>query len=167
VCFLGEDGSGTTCIPVRALDAAMFGYPAAPADPNYRAPLGFLDLQGQAGTLKLAPNFALDEFADPAVIRDAVLQPHAVQRLQAIRDAVGPVVVEVAFRTPTADAAAGAPAGSRHPYGDGFELRAPNTTLSALAQACTANAGTATTTATTVRCDFRSVPVDPAMFGEP
>lgn len=171
VCYLGADRSGTTCLPLVAFyDALPAGYeypPGMRADGQDRPPLGLVDIEGVDPGLMLAPNFALDELARLEVGRYAVVQPHAVASLQAMRDAVGGIAVHTGYLSPSANAAAGEDEHSRYQYGDGFELSPNATTLSALSAACTGQGGTVVELGTTLRCEWSAVPLDEAFFGPP
>jgi len=173
VCYLGADRSGTTCLPLVAFyDALPAGYeypPGMQADGQDRPPLGLVDIEGVDPTLLLAPNFMLEELAQLAVGRYAVLQPHAVASLQAMRDQVGGIGVITGYLSPSANAAAGGELYARHQYGDGFELTPNEGTLPELSAACVAAGGAVTDlgTGTSLRCEWSSVPLDEAFFGPP
>lgn len=171
VCYLGADRSGTTCLPLVAFYAALpagYEYPPGMRDDGQdRPPLGLVDLEGVDPSLLLAPNFALDELARLEVGRYAVVQPHAVASLQAMRDQVGGIAVHTGYLSPSANAAAGEDASSRYPYGDGFELSPNSATLPALSAACTAAGGTVVELGATLRCEWSTVPLDEAFFGPP
>lgn len=171
VCYLGEDRAGTTCLPlVPFYDAlpAGYEYPAPMrADGQDRAPLGLVDIEGVDPALLLAPNFALEELARLDVGRYAVVQPHAVASLQAMRDQVGGIGVITGYLSPTANAAAGEDAYARYQYGDGFELVPNSATVPELSAACTAAGGAVTELGTSLRCEWSDVPLDEAFFGPP
>jgi hypothetical protein len=171
VCYLGADRAGTTCLPLVAFyDALPAGYeypPGMSGDGQDRPPLGLVDLQGVDPALLLAPNFALDELAQLAVGRYAVLQPHAVASLQAMRDQLGGIAVHTGYLSPSANAAAGEDEYARYQYGDGFELSPNSATLPELSAACTAGGGTVVELGATLRCEWSSVPLDEAFFGPP
>jgi hypothetical protein len=171
VCYLGADRSGTTCLPLVAFyDALPAGYEypmGVLGDGQDRPPLGLVDIEGVDPALLLAPNFALDELARLEVGRYAVVQPHAVASLQAMRDAVGGIAVHTGYLSPSANAAAGEDEHSRYQYGDGFELSPNAATLPALSAACTAQGGTVVELGATLRCEWSSVPLDEAFFGPP
>lgn len=171
VCYLGEDRSGTTCLPLVAFyDALPEGYaypPGMRADGQDRPPLGLVDIEGVDPGLLLAPNFALDELARLDVGRYAVVQPHAVASLQAMRDMVGGIGVHTGYLSPSANAAAGQEQYARYQYGDGFELSPNTATLAELSAACTAAGGAVTSLVDTLRCEWSAVPLDEAFFGPP
>lgn len=169
VCYLGADQANTTCLPLVAFYDALpegYEYPAAMrADGNDRPPLALIDVQEASGSLAIAPNFVLDELAQPSVGRWAVIQPHAVASLQAMRDQAGPIAVVTGYLSPAANSAAGGAADSRALYGDGFDLDPIDTTFEVLADLCVGQGGAATILDTHVHCEFSAVPVDEAFFG--
>jgi hypothetical protein len=171
VCYLGEDRSGTTCLPLVAFYADLpegYAYPPGVLENGQdRPPLGLVDIEGADPSLLLAPNFTLDELAQLAVGRYAVLQPHAVASLQAMRDQVGGIAVLTGYLSPSANAAAGESAGARYQYGDGFELSPNAATLPELATACVQQGGAAVELGASLRCEWSAVPVDEAFFGPP
>ncbi len=171
VCYLGDDGAGTTCLPLVAFYADLprgYAYPPSMlADGQDRPPLGLIDVQAASGALGLAPNFDLDELAQPALGQWAVIQPHAVVALQAMRDAAGPITVVAGYRSPSANATAGGELYARHQYGDGFDLDPVDATLSTLADLCVAQGGAAVEFVGHVHCELSAVPVDEAFFGPP
>ncbi|MCA9708670.1 MAG: hypothetical protein KDK70_22670 [Myxococcales bacterium] len=169
VCYLGADRAGTTCIPLGAFYAELpFGYEYPPAmrpDGQDRPPIGMVDIEAVRGTISLAPNFALDELAQLAVGRWAVLQPHAIESLQAMRDQAGSIGVVTGYLSPSANAAAGGELYARHQYGDGFDLSPFAVTLGELAGLCAAEGGTAVEFEDHIHCEFSAVPLDEAFFG--
>lgn len=171
VCYLGADRSGTTCLPLVAFYADLpegYAYPPGMRDDGQdRPPLGLVDLEGVDPALMLAPNFALDELAQLEVGRWAVLQPHAVASLQAMRDQVGGIAVLTGYLSPAANAAAGGELYARHQYGDGFELSPNAATLGELSAACVQQGGAVVELGASLRCEWSAVPVDEAFFGPP
>ncbi|MCX4245240.1 D-Ala-D-Ala carboxypeptidase family metallohydrolase [Paraliomyxa miuraensis] len=169
ICYLGGDRAGTTCLPLQAFYADLpvgYEYPASMLpDGQDRAPLGLVDIEGADPAMMLAPNFALDELARLEVGRWAVVQPHAVESLQAMRDQVGSIGVVDGYLSPAANAAMGGALYARHQYGDGFDLTPNAATIGELSAACTAEGGSAVEFATFVHCEWSSVPVDEDFFG--
>ena len=85
VCFPGADNQNTTCLPLAfPVNPTGYKYPA-PLNANYRSPIAYLDLDAVDVNTKVAPNFTLGEFVSRAKGRYAVLQPHAVVRMQTLR----------------------------------------------------------------------------------
>jgi Peptidase M15 len=171
VCYLGGDRAGTTCLPLVAFYADLpegYAYPPGERDDGQdRPPLGLVDIEGVDPALLLAPNFALEELAQLEVGRFAVLQPHAVASLQAMRDAAGSIGVITGYLSPAANMAAGGELHARHQYGDGFDLEPHEVSPSVLSDLCVQEGGIAVELGTSVRCELSAVPVDEAFFGPP
>lgn len=170
VCFPGADNQYTTCLDVHAFDPdappAGYAYPEAlGGDPNYRRPIALLDLEAEDPDLSLAPNFTLGEFAQAYKGRWAIVQPHAVASVQALRDAVGPINVNSGYRSPDYNAEIGGAGYSRHMYGDGFDLDPVEVSIATLQTECEAGGGMLVEYETHVHCDWRFDDVDEAFFG--
>ncbi len=170
VCYPGADNQYTTCLELHPFDpeAPPEGYAYGDAlggDPNYRPPVAFLDLDAEDPDLALAPNFTLGEFAQAAKGRWAIVQPHAVESIQALRDAVGPLGVNSGFRSPDYNAGIGGAGYSRHMYGDGFDFDPVDVSLAVLEGQCEAGGGMLVEYETHVHCDWRFDDVDEAFFG--
>jgi hypothetical protein len=169
VCFLGADRSGTTCFEVYVPDQTPAGYEYPDpyqGNPNYRRPVAFIDLDAVDPGLMLAPNFRLDEIAQRYKGRYALVQPHAVASLQALRDAAGAIGVNSGYRSPAYNSQIGGATYSRHMYGDGFDLAPQSVSLAALEGICTDNGGMLVKYGSHVHCDFRFDDVDPVLFGD-
>lgn len=172
-CYLGPEGLGDTCVAVVAWDPAWgpdYAYPE-PLDAQYAAPTAFLDLEEGSAVpnLEVAPNFVLSEFASARKGRFAVLQPHLVERLQAVRDGIGsPVLVNSGYRSPGYNAGIdGAAEWSRHLYGDAVDIASPESSLDALADQCEDEGASYVAVYTShVHCDWRDHPLDPAFFAD-
>lgn len=171
VCYLGEDRSGTTCLPLVAFYADLpdgYAYPPGVRDDGQdRPPLGLVDIQDVSPSLLLAPNFALEELAQLEVGRWAVMQPHAVESLQAMRDAAGSIGVLTGYLSPSANAAAGLDPYERYQYGDGFDLEPYDVSVAELSDLCVQQGGAVVEFDTHVHCELSSVPLDEAFFGPP
>jgi hypothetical protein len=170
VCFPGADNQYTTCLEVHAVDPDAppegYAYPdALGGDPNYRRPIALLDLEAEDPDLSLAPNFTLGEFAQAYKGRWAIVQPHAVAAVQALRDAVGPIDVNSGYRSPDYNAEIGGAGYSRHMYGDGFDLDPIDASIATLQAECESNGGMLVEYETHVHCDWRFDDVDEAFFG--
>lgn len=169
-CFPGADGLYDTCLALHAFDPDAppdgYAYPEALAgDPHYRKPVAFLDLEAEDPLLALAPNFTLGEFAQLSKGRWAIVQPHAVESVQALRDELGPLEVNSAYRSPDYNAGIGGAGSSRHMYGDGFDLDPVNVSLATLETACTNGGGMLVEYETHVHCDWRFEDPDEGFFG--
>ena len=171
VCYPGADGAWTTCLPLVDWQAgwgADYAYPD-PMDGSalYRAPIRFVDLsEGDPGVM-LAANFALSELMQEHKGRYGVFQPHAVERIQALRERVGgPVTINSGYRNVTYNAGVGGATWSRHMYGDALDMRSSAASLDALAGHCEAlGAGYIGWYETHIHCDWRDDPLDEAFFG--
>lgn len=170
VCYPGEDGSYTTCFDLVYIDPdaapADYVYPAAlGGDPNYRRPVAYLDLEAIDGATKIAPNFRLDELAQAFKGPYGIVQVHAVESLQALRDAAGALNVNSGYRSPAYNLSVGGATYSRHMYGDGFDLDPVGVTIAQLQDLCEAEGGMLVEYETHVHCDFRFDDVDVEFFG--
>ena len=168
-CYPGADNSGTTCLPIHVMAMpAGYEYPAGfNGDPNYRPPIALLDLEEVDPNTQLAPNFQLDEIAQLAKGRYAIVQPPAVASLQALRDAVGPIGINSGYRSPQYNVGIGGATYSRHMYGDGFDMDPVNVSLATLEGACNDEGGMLVEYDTHVHCDFRFDDADVGFFGTP
>ena len=168
VCYPGQDNSWTTCLPIHEKDPLPNGYQYADGfngDPNYRPPIALIDLEEVSPDTWLAPNFQLVELAQLYKGRWAIVQPHAVASLQELRDQVGAIGVNSAYRSPSYNAQIGGATYSRHMYGDGFDLDPAEVSNATLENACTSIGGMLVEYGTHVHCDFRFDPADPMFFG--
>ncbi|KIG12599.1 Dipeptide-binding ABC transporter, periplasmic substrate-binding component [Enhygromyxa salina] len=169
-CYPGPNDDYSVCFPivVPAPLPAGYDYPAPyQGNPNYRAPVRYLDLDAIDQSAQVAANFTLDEFAQSWKGRYAVLQPHAVAYVQDLRDVVGPISVNSGYRPPAYNAMVGGAGSSRHIYGDGFDLDPIEVPLATLEAACSNNAGFLVEYESHVHCDWRNVDVDVGFFGLP
>lgn len=166
VCFPGADGAGNTCLPLSFPgEPTGYDYPS-PLSSNYRQPIAYLDLQTIDGATKIAPNFRLDEFAQVAKGRYAVVQPHAVTRMQQIRTALGAIHINSGYRSPGYNAQIdGSATSSRHMFGDGFDFYGSNVSINTAESSCQSHAGFLVEYNTHVHCDWRNTPVDPLFYG--
>jgi hypothetical protein len=168
VCFAGPSGDDSVCVPLVDPDPLPADYDYAPGfmdDPNYRPPLRFLDLDSLDAELPVAPSFTLGELARAWQGPLAIVQPHAVVRLQALRDALGPLAVHSGYRSPGYNAAIGGAMHSRHMYGDAFDLEPLAAPLDDLAAACLEQNAFVVEYDTHIHCDWRDDPVDERFFG--
>lgn len=170
VCYPGADGSFNTCMPLHyftpATMPAGYDYPGIlNGDVNYRDPVAFIDLEENSASTSIAPNFVLSEIAEVGKGRWAIVQPHAVESLQALRDEVGAIAVNSGYRSPDYNEGVDGATYSRHMYGDGFDLDPVSVGLTELENACTAAGGMLVEYNTHVHCDFRFDDVDEEFFG--
>lgn len=168
-CYLGPDRDFAVCLPVGAPAPmpAGYDYPAPlNGSPQYLAPLAYLDLDGLDEGTALAPNFALGEFAQAWKGRYGVVQPHAIERMQAMRDALGALVVNSGYRSPEYNAGVGGATWSRHMYGDAFDIDPVSVSLDTLRATCEAHgAGYVGVYTTHIHCDWRDDPLSVPFFG--
>ena len=166
VCYPGADESGTTCFELHYVQPDGYDYPPAlNGNPNYRQPIAYIDLEEIDPSTMLAPNFRLDEFAEAFKGRYGIVQPHAVESVQLLRDDVGPIGVNSGYRPPEYNAGVGGATHSRHMYGDGFDLNPTAVGLSTLEAACTNRGGMLVEYNTHVHCDFRFDDASTEFFG--
>ena len=166
VCYPGADGSGTTCFELHYLQPDGYDYPPAlGGDPNYRQPIAYIDLEEIDPATMLSPNFRLSEFAEAYKGRYGIVQPHAVESVQLLRDDVGAITVNSGYRPPEYNAGVGGATHSRHMYGDGFDLDPTAVGLSTLETACTNRGGMLVEYNTHVHCDFRFDDASTEFFG--
>jgi hypothetical protein len=168
-CYPGADGSYATCLEVVELSPTPADYvypPPLSGSAQYAAPVRYLVLADHATDLQLAANFVMDEVAQEYKGDYAVVQPHAIQRLQDLRDVLGPLIVNSGYRNPAYNASVGGASSSRHMYGDAFDLDPVNVTLDELEDACYAHGASYVGVYTTHRhCDWRDDPLDAAFYG--
>ena len=169
ICYPGPAEDFSVCFPlVTPAPSPDYDYPAPYlGNVNYRAPIRYLDLSAINQSAQIAPNFTLDEVAQVWKGQYAVVSPAAIERIQDLRDIVGPIIVNSGYRNPAYNQMVGGATHSRHRYGDAFDLDPVDVALSTLECACTGNAGFLVEYETHVHCDWRNVDVNPAFFGLP
>ncbi|HET6585884.1 MAG TPA: 3D domain-containing protein [Nannocystaceae bacterium] len=168
VCYPGPDNDGTMCLPLAFPgEPSGYDYPGLlNGNENYRGPIAYLDLSAIPPETKLAPNFTLGELAQASKGRYAVVQPHAVARLQSIRGALGVLKVNSGYRSPGYNAGVdGSATWSRHMYGDGFDYAPQSASIDSGESQCQSKGGTLVEYTTHVHCDWRGTSVDPLFFG--
>lgn len=169
VCYPGQSGDFTTCLPLHRFETMPAGYEYPPpymGNANYRSPVALLDLEEVDPNTWLAPNFQLVEIAQLNKGRYAVVQPHAIVSLQGLRDQVGALGVNSGYRSPGYNAGIpGAATYSRHMYGDAYDLNPLAVSLATLENACVGQGGTLVEYGSHVHCDFRNTPVDEEFYG--
>ncbi len=167
VCYPGASGAYDVCVELEpaGTQGSDYVYPAS-SDARYPAPTAFLRVDDLGASTKLAPNFTRDELVQSWKGDWAVLQVHAVERLQDLRDELGPLNVNSGYRSPGYNESVGGAELSRHQYGDAFDLDPVGVSLSAMYAACEAHgAGFVLTYTTHVHCDWRDDTVEPAFYG--
>ena len=169
VCFLGQSRNTSECWPTVAPNPMPSGYdypPALNGSAQYREPVRYLDLNAIPAGTKLAPNFALSEITNPSNGRYGVVQPHAIVKLQALRDQLGALNVNSGYRTPSHNASVGGVSSSRHQYGDAFDITPSTATLAALDAACDAQGADYVGVYTGhIHCDWRNTTANTVFYG--
>lgn len=166
-CYPGDARYEPTCLPVQSIGENVDGY-AYPFvdDPIYAPPTAYLDLRTMAQTTALSRNFVLSEFAAAHQGRWAVVQPHMIEALQAIRNRVGPLKIGSGYRSPGHNKHVGGAPFSRHQYGDAVDLSGVEASLSEVRDACRIEgASYVKVYSSHVHCDWRNDPLDEAFFG--
>lgn len=168
VCYPGANNDWSTCLPLSFPgEPSGYDYPGLlNGNVNYRAPIAYLDLQAIPSDTKLAPNFTLGELAQASKGRWGVVQPHAVDRLQKIRNALGAVKINSGYRSPGYNAGiSGSATWSRHMYGDGYDFAPTSASINSGESQCTSKGGTLVEYTTHVHCDWRSIANDTGFYG--
>ena len=140
-CYLGEARDRRMCLEVVEVASlpVEYDYPAPlSGSSQYYEPLRYLDLDALDPSARLAPNFVLEEVAQAYKGRFGVVQTHAIDRLQAMRDDLGALVINSGYRNPDYNAGVGGATWSRHMYGDAFDIDPVSASLTELAEACEA-----------------------------
>ena len=167
-CYPGATRNWNACLGLGSFPSmgSDYDYPAPlSGSAQYQEPTRFLDLDSLDGSTLVAPNFRLDEVAHRFKGQYAVVQPHAIDRLQDLRDQLGPLIVNSGYRPPGYNASVGGAIHSRHMYGDAFDIDPVNVSLSTLQDTCYANgAGYVGVYATHIHCDWRNDPLSAEFF---
>ena len=166
VCFLGPNRSHDACVPIVAIgNASGYSYPS-PLNNNYRRPVKYIDLDAVSSDTKIAPNFRLGEIAQRSKGRYAIVQPHAVEKLQEMRDKRGALRINSGYRSPGYNASiSGSATRSRHMYGDAYDLKPLSSSINQLESTCTSVGGKLVEYNSHVHCDFRFTPQDTNFYG--
>jgi len=168
LCFLGVKRDGTACLDTIEATGlgADYAWPTS-SDARYRTPIRVIDLQAVDLSTQLAPNFRASEFLQAWKGRYGVLQPHAIARLQEVRDEVGgPVQVNSGFRSPAYNSSIDGATYSRHMYGDASDIYAASVSIAALGAICESLGASYVGYYTGhVHCDWRDDPLDPVLYG--
>lgn len=166
-CYPGPAEDYSACwdvVPAGGM-GPDYAYPA-PIGSNYQEPTRYLDLVAMDPAAMVAPNFRLDELAQEWKGPYAVVQVHAVERLQELRDALGALVINSGYRSPAYNASVGGASASRHMYGDAFDIDPVSATLTQLEAECYARgAGYVGMYVSHVHCDWRDDAQEAVFFG--
>jgi hypothetical protein len=170
VCYPGALEDYTACFPLVDHSDSMgpsYEYPEPyEGSAQYVAPVRYLDLSTIDHALSLAPNFGLGEFMHEDKGRFGLFQVHAVESLQAIRDASGGALyVTSGYRNVTYNEGVGGATSSRHMYGDAVDMHSAVLSLGELGALCDElDAGFVKYYDTHVHCDWRDDPLDESFF---
>ncbi len=171
VCYPGADGRYNQCYTLDPMsNPPPSGYDynencEASYGAQYQSPDMLLDLTTADPDDHIAPNFKLDELAHEWKGQYAVLQVHAVDKLQQLRDRLGPLVIISGYRSPGYNASVDGATCSRHMYGDAFNIQPQSSSFDALVDACEAlGAGYIGVYNEWVHCDWRYDKLDPAYY---
>lgn len=170
VCYPGPKLDWTACVDVvdhHDTWGADYAYPSPYNDsPQYAVPARYVDLSRTDPDLALAPNFVLDEFMQEHKGRYGMFQPHVVETLQIMRDALGSALsINSAYRNVSYNAGVGGATYSRHMYGDAVDISNSSATLAELSALCDdMGAGFISEYTSHVHCDWRDDPLDEILF---
>jgi len=173
VCYPGEAEDYSACIPVVDWSAAWgsdYSYPSPyEGSAQYSEPERFIDLTDHSSadpSLRLAPNFALDELMQEWKGDYAIYQVHAIEYLQVIRDAIGGgLTINSGYRNVSYNASVGGAEYSRHLYGDAADMASGAASLEELGGLCDdLGAGYVGYYETHVHCDWRDDTLDKAFY---
>ncbi|MEQ1567802.1 MAG: D-Ala-D-Ala carboxypeptidase family metallohydrolase [Myxococcota bacterium] len=168
VCYPGPSYAYDVCFGLVEPNPLPVEYeypPPLDGSAQYAAPSRYLDLESVDPYAQIAPNFTLDEFAAAYKGPYGVVQVHAVEVVQDLRDELGALVVNSGYRSPDYNAGLGGATWSRHMYGDGVDLDPVDATLDELADACAAHgADYVGVYEAHIHCDWRDTALDPAFY---
>lgn len=146
VCYLGANQDYKTCIPTKSIDAEALGYSDPYTDPNfmgtgdkaqYRMPKRAVLLKEVLPSLKISPDFILNEVMSLAKDSFGIYSPQVVEVLQKIRNSSSQLRINSAFRSPEYNASIqGSAKWSRHLYGDAFDVASSRLSLDQIVTLC-------------------------------
>ena len=170
VCYPGLNELGDTCFPLVEAGSDLgdgYAYPEPYLDnPQYNPPTRYIDLRVTDHSTAVAPNFNFGEFMSVTKGPFGLFQVHAVETLQAIREASGgAITVNSGYRNVTYNEGVGGAEHSRHIYGDAVDMTSAVLSLSALVELCEDfGAGFTRLYDSHVHCDWRDDPLDTLFF---
>lgn len=170
VCYPGSDGDYETCFDLVAMrdEYRIPDIPGEPKPASYVDPIALIDLTDLSESESLTASFVLGEIGQKWKGDHAVIQRHAIEKLQDLRDDAGPITVNSGYRPPAYNAGLSGSAGySRHMYGDAFDMKPHEVSLSELADICKkhdAYPGWIHVYTAHVHCDWRHKPQDSAFY---
>jgi len=166
-CYPGDREVYDVCVTLTPAGSqgSDYAYPSSSSS-NYQAPTAYLWVDDIPGSVLVAPNFRRDELAQDWKGDWAVVQVHAVERLQDLRDDLGAITVNSGYRSPDYNASVGGATLSRHMYGDAFDMALVSGSLSSLESGCYAQgAGFVSVYVSHVHCDWRDDQQEDAFYG--
>lgn len=166
-CYPGDRSVYDVCVSLTpsGSQGSDYAYPSSTSS-NYGAPTAFLWVGDIPGSVLVAPNFRRDELAQDWKGDWAVVQVHAVERLQDLRDELGALNVNSGYRSPAYNDSVGGATLSRHMYGDAFDMSLVSGSLTQLESACYAHgAGFVSVYVSHVHCDWRDDAQEDAFYG--
>jgi uncharacterized protein YcbK (DUF882 family) len=170
VCYPGSLEDYTACFGLVEYSDTMgpsYEYPEPyEGSEQYLEPTRYVDLSSVDHSSSLAPNFGLGELMHVDKGQFGLFQVHAVESLQAIRDASGGALyVTSGYRNVTYNEDVGGATWSRHMYGDAVDMHSDVLSLSELGALCDElDAGFVKYYDTHVHCDWRDDPLDESFF---
>jgi len=170
VCYPGSDGDHDTCFELTSM-RSEYEIPVIPGKPkpaSYLDPIALIDLRDLSESEPLTSSFVLGEIGQKWKGEYAIIQRHAIEKLQDLRDDAGPITVNSGYRPPEYNSGLSGSAGySRHMYGDAFDMKPHDVSLQGLADICKkhdAYPGWIHVYTSHVHCDWRHKPQDPAFY---
>jgi hypothetical protein len=170
VCYPGADGDYTACFGLvdhTPEMGAAYEYPEPfEGNPQYTQPLRFIDLTLADHSVDLEANFALGELMHEDKGQFGLYQVHAVESLQAVREASGgPLFTHSGYRNVDYNEGVGGAEWSRHMYGDAMDMHSETVGLAELLSICEdLGAGFTKLYSSHVHCDWRDDPLDSVFF---
>lgn len=170
VCYPGPDADYTACFGlVDHTDemGASYDYPEPyEGNPQYNQPLRFIDLSLADHSAGVSANFAFGELMHEEKGQFGLYQVHAVESLQALREATGgPLFANSGYRNVTYNEGVGGAEFSRHMYGDALDMYSDTVSLAELMTLCEdLGAGFTKLYSSHVHCDWRDDPLDSVFF---
>jgi hypothetical protein len=170
VCYPGSDGDYSVCFGLvdHTLEmGASYEYPEPfEGNPQYNEPTRFIDLTVADHSAALTVNFSFGELMHEDKGQFGLYQVHAVESLQAVREASGgPIFAHSGYRNVTYNEGVGGAEWSRHMYGDALDMHSETVGLAELMAICEdLGAGFTKLYSSHVHCDWRDDPLDTAFF---
>lgn len=170
VCYPGLGDDYSVCFGLvdhTPEMGASYEYPEPyEGNPQYHEPTRFIDLTVADHSAALAANFSFGELMHEDKGQFGLYQVHAVESLQAVREATGgPLFAHSGYRNVTYNEGVGGAEWSRHMYGDALDMHSETVGLAELQTICEdLGAGFTKLYSSHVHCDWRDDPLDSAFF---